>query len=65
MGKPMICVTTPKNIVTQGDANTPKTAASPPPPPKGGVGGGSAPHLVAEVVTQNQPNEGAQHDHSG
>ncbi|MGR3702291.1 MAG: hypothetical protein ACU0A4_09405 [Paracoccaceae bacterium] len=57
MGKPMNCVTTPKNIVTQGDANTPKTAASPPPPPKGGVGGGSAPHLVGEVVTQIQPNE--------
>ena len=54
MGHRMNCVTTPKNAVTQGDANHPNRVASPPPPPTGAVGGGDASQLTHEVVTQNE-----------
>ena len=52
MGNRMTCVTTPKNMVTQGDANHCKKVASPPPPPTGAVGGGGAPQPLRGVVTQ-------------
>jgi hypothetical protein len=53
MGDRMTCVTTPKNMVTQGDANHPPNVASPLPPPTGAVGGGGAAQHTAEVVTQS------------
>ncbi len=38
MGNRMMCVTTPKKQVTQGDANTPVNHCVTTPPPKGGGG---------------------------
>lgn len=49
----MMCITTPKIGVMQGDANTVQKGAAPPPPPTGAVGGGDASHLSAVVVMQN------------
>lgn len=53
MGNGMMCITTPKTGVMQGDANTVIKGAAPPPPPTGAVGGGDALHLSAVVVVQN------------
>lgn len=52
MGNRMMCVTTPKKQVTQGDANTPQNHCVTTPPPKGGEG--VVTHSVGprEVVTQ-------------
>jgi hypothetical protein len=58
MGHRMTCVTTPKTLVTQGDANHPKQVASPPPPPTGAGGGGGATQLSPEVVTQSHAKKG-------
>ncbi len=54
MGNRMMCVTTPRAGVTQGDANTPNYRCVTTPTPKGGVGGGDAASPVPrEVVQQN------------
>ncbi len=67
MGDRMMCVTTPKKQVTQGDANTPVNHCVTTPPPKGGGGGGDALSGAREVVTQNgvtQQQIGTQERHS-
>lgn len=55
MGNGMMCITTPKTGVMQGDASTVINGAAPPPPPTGAVGGGDALHLSAVVVMQVAP----------
>lgn len=52
MGNGMKCVTTLKNAVTQGDANTPANHCVTTPPPTGGAGGGNALSGSRDVVTQ-------------
>ena len=67
MGNRIMCVTTPKKQVTQGDANTPVNHCVTTPPPKGGGGGGHALSGCREVVTQNcqkQQQTGSQERHS-
>lgn len=53
MGNDLMCVTTPKNTVTQGDANAPANHCVTTPPPTGGAGGGNALSGSPDVVTQN------------
>ncbi|SMO97675.1 hypothetical protein SAMN06265173_1387 [Thalassovita litoralis] len=55
MGNGMMCITTLKTGVMQGDANAVIKGAAPPPPPTGAVGGGDALHLSAVVVMQVAP----------
>jgi len=52
MGERMMCVTTPKKQVTQGDANTPQNHCVTTPPPKGGEGVVTRSVGSHEVVTQ-------------
>ena len=53
MGKHMMCVTTPKTGVTQGDATTPENRCVTTTTPKGGVGGGDAASPVRRGVVRN------------
>ena len=67
MGNRMMCVTTPKKQVTQGDANTPVNHCVTTPPPKGGEGVVTRSGGSREVVTQNgvtQQQTASQERHS-
>jgi len=61
MGNDLMCVTTPKNMVTHGDANTSANhCVTTPPPYGGGAGGGDALSGRRDLVTQTlkeRPNQ--------
>ena len=67
MGHRMMCVTTLKKQVTQGDANTPLNHCVTTPPPKGGEGVVTRSVGSREVVTQtdlSQQQKRTQERHS-
>ncbi|SHF99030.1 hypothetical protein SAMN05444149_1084 [Pseudosulfitobacter pseudonitzschiae] len=61
MGNRMMCVTTPKKQVTQGDANTPQNHCVTTPPPKGGEVVVTRSVGPREVVTQNSVTQQQPH----
>lgn len=61
----MMCVTTPKKQVTQGDANTPQNHCVTTPPPKGGEGVVTRSVGSREVVTQITGSRPRTHSQKG